>query len=441
MSNTDFTRYGNVGASTRWTRKLDETLTSNLLLSFSDYYSTRDERRSITIDQDGVSTIRKSGILEDNNLIDLSFKNDWKYSLDDRNILEYGAFGTYYAIDYKYQQNDTLTILNKNIKAAIAGLYLQDKMLFLDNLLTVTPGLRLNYYSATHKIYPEPRLNASYILAPKLTINGATGLYYQFANRVVREDIMSGNRDFWILSNGKEIPVSSSVHFNFGLNYDLSDYLFSAEGYYKLNHNVTEYSMRYRSIPQPGTSVQSTEQFFTGDGYSIGMELLAQKKAGNFNGWICYTLGQVKNRFPLQSEQYFFANQDVTNEWKMVGIYKFGNFDFSASWIYATGRPYTAPLGAYSLNLIDGTTAAFYSVSDKNSYRLPDYHRLDVAASYRFDLFNRKGKLNSVSLSVFNLYNRINVSSRQFQLVDDVILQSDISYLGITPNISVSIKF
>ncbi len=441
MDNTDFTRYGNVGASTRWTRKLDETLTSNLILSFSDYYSTRDERRSITIDQNGVSAIRKSGILEDNNLIDLSFKNDWKYSLDDRNILEYGAFGTYYAIDYQYQQNDTLTILNKNIKATIAGLYLQDKMLFLDNLLTVTPGLRLNYYSATHKIYPEPRFNASYLLAPKLTINGATGLYYQFANKVVREDIMSGNRDFWILSNGKEIPVSSSVHFNLGLNYDLSDYLFSAEGYYKRNHNVTEYSMRYRSIPQPGTSVQSTEQFFTGDGYSIGMELLAQKKAGNFNGWICYTLGQVKNRFPLQSEQYFFANQDVTNELKMIGIYKFGNFDFSASWIYATGRPYTAPLGAYSLNLIDGTTAAFYSVSDKNSYRLPDYHRLDVAASYRFDLFNRKGKLNSVSLSVFNLYNRINVSSRQFQLVDDVILESDISYLGITPNISVSIKF
>jgi hypothetical protein len=226
-----------------------------------------------------------------------------------------------------------------------------------------------------------------------------------------------------------------------GINYDLSDYLFSAEGFYKHNSNVTEYSMRYRSIPQPGSSVQSTEQFFTGDGYSIGLELLAQKKAGNFNGWICYSLGEVKNRFPLQSSKYFFANQDVTNELKMVGIYKFGNFDFSASWIFATGRPYTAPLGGYTLSLTDGSTASFYSVSDKNSYRLPDYHRLDVAASYRFNLFNRKGKLNSVSFSIFNLYNRTNVNSKQFQLVDDVILESDISYLGMTPNISISIKF
>jgi hypothetical protein len=171
------------------------------------------------------------------------------------------------------------------------------------------------------------------------------------------------------------------------------------------------------------------------------MELLAQKKAGKFNGWICYTLGEVKNRFPTQSDKYFYANQDVTHELKLVGIYKFGNFDFSASWIYATGRPYTAPVGAYTLDLIDGTTGSYYAVSDKNSCRLPEYHRLDVAASYRFDLFKQTGKSNSVSFSVFNLYNRINVSSRQFQLVDDTILQSDVSYLGITPNVTFTVKF
>lgn len=441
MSNTDYTRYGNVGASTKWTRKINEKLTSNLLASFSDYYSTRDERRSITIDQNSVSTIRKSGILEDNNLIDLSVKNDWKYVFDDKNIFEFGGYGTYYSIKYNFQQNDTVTVLNKEMKAAMAGIYFQDRMLFLNNALTVTPGMRVNFYGATNKIYLEPRLNASYLLKPKLTLNGATGLYYQFANRVVREDIMSGNRDFWILSDGKEIPVSSSIHFNLGLNYDLSDYLFSVEGYYKLNQNISEYSMRYRSIPQPGSTVQTTEQFFKGDGYATGIELLAQKKAGKFNGWICYTLGQVKNMFPLQSNQYFYANQDVTHELKMVGIYKWGNFDFSASWIYATGRPYTAPVGGYSLKLIDGTTQSYYAVSDKNSYRLPAYHRMDIAASYRFNLFNQRGKPNSLSFSVFNLYNRINVSSRQFQLVDDAILQSDISYLGITPNVTLSVKF
>jgi hypothetical protein len=441
MENTDFTRYGNVGSSVKWTRKMNEKFTSVTLFSFSDFYSKRDERRAITLLKDEVTTRVKNGILEDNNLIDISIKNDWKYSFNEKNIFEFGAFGTFYDISYNYTQNDTINILNKYIRSSLAGGYAQDKMLFLNNKLCITPGLRANYFHATNKIYFEPRVNASYMITPKLSLNSATGIFYQFANRVVREDVMSGNRDFWILSNDKEIPVSSSTHLNLGINYDLQNYLFSAEGYYKRNEHVTEYSMRYRSIPRPGSSVQSTEQFFTGDGYAIGLELLAQKKAGNFNGWICYSLGEVKNRFPAQSNVYYYANHDVTNELKIVGIYKFGNFDFSASWIYATGRPYTAPLGAYTLKLIDGISADFYSVSDKNAFRLPDYHRFDVAASYRFNLFGPKGKQNLLSFSVFNLYNRLNVSSKQFQLVNNVILDSDISYLGITPNVSLTIKF
>ncbi len=441
MENSDYTRYGNVGASLKWTRKLNEKLSSYSLISFSDFYSTRDQRRSISVVKDGVSTTMKSGILEDNNLVDASIKNDWKYSYDGKNILEFGGYGTYYDIAYTYSQNDTVRILDKLIRSTLIGVYAQDKMLFYNNMMTVTAGLRANYFGATGKIYPEPRLKASFQITPKISVNSATGLFYQFANRVVREDVMSGNRDFWLLSNGKEIPVSSSAHLNLGLNYDVPDYLFSLEGFYKRNQNVTEYSMRYRSVPRSGSIVQSSEQFFIGNGYSIGMEVLAQKKAGKFNGWISYSLGQVKNRFPAISDKYYYANHDVTHELKIVGIYKWGNFDFSASWIYATGRPYTVPLGAYTLKLVDGTTGSYYAVSDKNSMRLLDYHRFDMAASYRFNLFGQRERQNTLSFSVFNLYNRQNVSSKQFQVVENVILDSNISYLGITPNVSLSIKF
>ncbi len=441
MENSDFTRYGNIGSSLKWTRKLSEKLSSYSLISFSDFYSTRDQRRSISFVKDGVAGSMKSGILEDNNLIDASFKNDWKYSFNGKNTLEFGGYGTYYDIAYTYSQNDTIKVLDKLIKSTLVGFYAQDKISLYNDLIAITAGLRANYFGATGRIYPEPRLKASFQITPKISVNAATGLFYQFANRVVREDIMSGNRDFWLLSNGKEIPVSSSAHLNLGLNYELPDYLFSVEGYYKRNQNVTEYSMRYRSVPQPGSNVQSTEQFFNGNGYSVGMEFLAQKKAGKFNGWICYSLGEVKNRFPAISDNYSYANHDVTNEVKVVGIYKYGNFDFSASWIFATGRPYTAPLGGYTLKLIDGITGSYYAVSDKNSFRLPDYHRLDLAASYRFKLFRQRERKNTLSFSVFNLYNRNNVSSKQFQILDNVILDSNISYLGITPNVSLSINF
>ncbi len=444
MDNSDYTRYGNVGVSARWSRKLNEKLTSTLLASYSNFYSTRDESRSISYtDSSGNSQNLKSGILEDNDLRDYTVTNTWKYSLTDKHVLEFGAFATHYDIGYSYAQSDTSKLVDKANKSTLLGAFLQDKIRFFDSKLTVTPGLRASYFSNTQQCYVEPRLSASYALTPRWIFNGATGLYYQFANRVVREDVMSGNTDFWILSDRENIPVSSSVHLNLGINYDLPGYLFSVEGYYKRNSDISEYTMRFNRKPMQNGGLQTSERFYTGDGYATGVEFLAQKKAGQFSGWLSYTIGEVKNKFPLQSPKYFYAYQDVTHEFKAVGIYKLGNFDLSATWIYSTGRPYTAPLGAYSLTLVDGTEESFFAVSDKNTFRLPDYHRLDLAASYRFDFFwsRGKGRPNAISFSLFNAYNRHNVSAKKFQVVDGVILESNINYLSITPNLSLTFKF
>lgn len=37
---------------------------------------------------------------------------------------------------------------------------------------------------------------------------------------------------------------------------------------------------------------------------------------------------------------------------------------------------------------------------------------------------------NTLSVSVFNAYNRRNVSAKQFQIVDSAILESNINYFG-----------
>ncbi len=448
MDNSDYSRYGNVGTSLRWSRKWNDRLTSTTLASFSNFYSKRDESRSVTYTRDDVEQNIKSGVLEDNDLKDFTLSNTWKHSLSDRHILEYGAFGTWYDIHYSYAQSDTATLVAKTDNAVMAGVFLQDKMRLAGGKWTVTPGVRATWFSNTGKFYFEPRLSSSYAFSPTVSLNAATGLYHQFANRVVREDIMSGNTDFWILSNNDDIPVSRSAHFNLGLNYNLPDYLFSVEGYYKRNFDISEYTLRFQRKPgqggpggRGGGAVESNEQFYTGDGYATGVEFLAQKKAGKFSGWVSYTIGQVKNRFPDQSSKYFYAYQDVTHEFKTVAVYKFGNFDFSATWIYSTGRPYTAPLGGYTLTLVDGTSESYYAVSDKNTFRLPDYHRLDLAASFRFDMFGTRGRPNALSFSLFNAYNRRNVSAKKFQIVDGAILESNINYLSITPNVTLSVKF
>jgi hypothetical protein len=453
MQNADFENYSNTGVSLRWSHRLNSKLSSNLLLGYSKFHSIRDQSQETTYTFNDTTRTMKSGNLETNNLLDYSIKNDWRYSLNDKHLLEFGAFGTSYDIHYTYAQSDTANILDKADRALLGGIYLQDKIKLLENRLTLTPGIRATWFELTKKIYYEPRFSASYKLTDKLTANAATGLFYQFANRMVREDVMNGNTDFWILSDGKDIPVSNSLHFNAGLNYNLPDYLFGVEGYYKKNEDISEYTLRFdrqRGGPgrggfggTPGMEQQQSvnEQFFTGNGYATGMEFLAQKKTGKLNGWISYTIGEVRNRFPDQSDNYFPAYQDITHELKAVGIYRINNVSFSSNFIYASGRPYTAPLGAYQITNPDGSTMDFYAVSDKNSFRLPAYIRLDLAATLHFDIFGTKGKSNALGISLFNVFNRKNVSERQFQIIENAIFESNINYLSITPNVTLTFNF
>ena len=64
--------------------------------------------------------------------------------------------------------------------------------------------------------------------------------------------------------------------------------------------------------------------------------------------------------------------------------------------------------------------------------RLPDYHRLDLAANYNFEWGASRG---TIGLSLFNLYGRNNVWYREFDLTEGDLLVTDINYLGFTPNL------
>lgn len=181
MDNSDYQRYGNLGTCIRWSRKLDERLSMTLLGSFSYFYATRDQSRTMSLTKNGTTETTTSGILETNDLYDGSLKNDRKFQINDFNTLEFGAYATYYDIMYDYTQNWDEKILNKRNSAVVGGLYVQDKMKFFDNRLVITPGLRMNYYSGDNKVYFEPRLSASYSLTSALPLNAATGLFYQYA--------------------------------------------------------------------------------------------------------------------------------------------------------------------------------------------------------------------------------------------------------------------
>ncbi len=433
---TDVTAYGNTGMSGGWQRKWSEHLRSNTVLSYSNYHSDRDRVTVGSFGRPGDSTTTKTGIFEHNNLKDISLRSDFEYAPTKWNHLGFGVFGTQYDIKYTYSQNDTSLLLNNHNSSLLAGSYLQDQLIMFKSKVTVTPGIRLSYFGTTQKSYWEPRLAVNYNVTHRLSFKAAYGKYYQFANRITREDISAGSSEFWVLSDKNTVPVSSAIHYIAGVNYESRGYIFGIEGYYKSLSDITQYTERFTANT---SGITYNQNFYVGSGKAQGVEFMAQKKAGKLTGWVSYTLARTINHFDIFSSQDFAADQDVRHEFKIVSMYKMKRWDFAATWIYASGKPYTAPGGSYSVTLLDGTTVNYVTVTSKNTLRLPDYHRMDVSVNYHFYNDARKD-IGYIGLSLFNLYARENVWYKEFTIADNHTVETNVNYLGFTPNLTLSLK-
>lgn len=431
-TNTDLTKWGNWGTSAKWSRRWSNRFYSNANLSYSNYYSERDNSNETTVTRADSVVVRNNGTYEQNDLKDITLKVDNELKLTQNNQLDFGLQTIWNNIDYQYTQNDTSTIINRTDQGLTSTFYLQDRHTFGEKLI-VKGGLRTSHYSVTNKIYLEPRASMTYLVTNRIKFKAAWGKYHQFANRIVREDIQQGSRDFWLLADDEQVPVSSSFHNIAGISYETAEWLFDVEAYYKTLDGLSEYSTRFVPSGFGRDRTISYEEFFhTGTGIAKGVEFLIQKKVGKFTGWAGYTLGEVKYDFEAFSDEPFFANQDVTHELKLVGNYKLGKFTLGATFIYATGKPYTAPTGYYEVQLLDGTTSNFFEVSEKNTVRYDDYHRLDLSGTYDFKIAESKA---SIGLSITNLYNRKNTWYNEYDVIEGELLETNVSLLGVTPSL------
>ena len=96
---TDQTRWGNAGASLKWSRNRDKRFYSNILASFSNYYSLRNRQNSTTTEGrgGGAGVMFDMNTNENNNLWDYSLKIDNELKLNGTNKLEPGLnFSSYF---------------------------------------------------------------------------------------------------------------------------------------------------------------------------------------------------------------------------------------------------------------------------------------------------------------------------------------------------------
>ncbi|MBP6978338.1 MAG: TonB-dependent receptor [Lentimicrobiaceae bacterium] len=432
--NEDVTKWGNRGVSMRWSHKWNEKLYTNNLVSYSRYFNIRNRSSERIFVRDSVETINTRESDEDNTLNDWSFKVDNEYNINKNHLAEFGLQYNFYNTRYTFGMNDSLQVLDRNDKGSLLAVYIQDKWSPLLKFYTL-PGLRLSYFDGTGKIYAESRIQFSYKPSRLFTLQCAWGIYYQFVNRVNREDIMMGDREFWILADGDEVPVGKAIHYTAGVKYEDPSYVFNIEAYYKTLHDISEFTMRFDSW-QIGES--SSTYFYKGDGIARGIEFLFQKKYGDLSGWMGYTLGQVIYDLPVYGEGYYPASHDVTHEFKWISSYRWKKWIFSATWIYATGKPYTEPTGSYTLTLPGGEEMTYILAGNKNSILYPAYHRLDISARYHYifgDMFN-----GDIGISLFNVYNRKNIWYKEFEIDETGLTETNVYLLGITPNVSFSIR-
>jgi hypothetical protein len=435
-STNDNTQWGNTGASLNWNHQWNAELFSTALISYSGYFSDRAANtRQILVDTVHGDKIIETGFAENNDLKDYTLKTGLDWMPNGTHTVSGGIQVTSNAISYQYVKNDSTAFLTRDIKGITPSIYLQDKLQLLKGRLVVNAGIRISHFDATGAYYHEPRVTLTYTANNNIKLKGAAGQYYQFVKRVMREDILNGNRDFWILADNKKLPVSSSRQFMAGASWENNKFLVDVEAWYKKLHGLSEYTLRYQ--PNPDRAYE--ELFYEGTGYAQGIDVLLQKKFGKYTGWIAYTLSTVKNNFPVYGANNFFAANDVRSEGKIIQMYSLKRWDFALTWLYLTGKPYTAPTGGYQITLPDGTIRNLLIVSDKNALRLPDYHRLDAAINWHF---GKPGKRNgAIGVSVFNAYDRRNIWFKNFQIINDEIVESNINYLGITPNLNVSFKW
>ncbi|OGG02933.1 MAG: hypothetical protein A3F83_16320 [Candidatus Glassbacteria bacterium RIFCSPLOWO2_12_FULL_58_11] len=433
---SELTDWGNTGISGKWSRKLHDRFYSSLQVSYSSYFSNYDRNQAFTGDAaaaDDSTNFFRGGTTasEENNKVEdmaVTLDNEWHAasSHDVKIGLGLSRFNSHYFATL----NDSVRLVSRQTEAVQNFVYLQDQWTIIAPV-ELTLGFRGTHYDRSASNYLEPRASLVYALSENVRLKGAWGYYHQFVNRIANENILEGSRDFWILAD-KDLAPNFAKHYIGGASYENGNFMFNVEGYYKDLQDLVEYSRRV--VPGgPNIVDANLRGFYQGNGYAKGLDLLLQKKSGPFTGWAAYSLGKVEYTFAgLNDGNPFPASHDRTHELDLVAKYTFGAWDISSTFVYATGNPYTAPESQYYVELLDGSSQSYIHVSDKNSYRLPAYQRLDFSISRTFETSSIKYILG---FSIFNLYNHKNIWYRQYNLDTQPVAITDVHMLGATPTI------
>ncbi len=275
--------------------------------------------------------------------------------------------------------------------------------------LSVTPGLRLDYFGYLGTAILQPRLQSSLRLGSRWTVRGAAG---EYSRDLRRDDSLA---DY--------LSPERARQFVLGGDYELSDtFTVSGSGYYT--------ALRDLAVQDPDLAVQDPEGSWDsrGRGRTYGFETLVSAQTADFYGWLSYTYARSYRRDgPGEDERRF--DFDRPHNLIAVGSYQRGPWRFGGQFRLASGQLSTPVVGSVYVADRHAYQPIF---GEDNSERFRLAHQVDLRVDRIWTLGNFEV---SAFLDITNVYARPQVMGYSYSY--DYTEREAITDLPILPAIGV----
>jgi outer membrane receptor for Fe3+-dicitrate len=272
--------------------------------------------------------------------------------------------------------------------------------------LTITPGLRLEYfrYVGQNRFTADPRLVVRWKITDRWAVKGGAGIYH----RMQEPQLLDANY------GNPNLPPIWAAQYSAGFVRGITDKLTLDTTFYYVN--------RYN---QPVATNGTFEA--TGRGRSYGMELLLKHDfTERFYGWVAYTLSRAEvsadsvngvsggNMGSLQmpgstTAKWYPTDFDQTHNLNVVARYSWRKWAIGARFRLVSGTPDTPIFeGVYDAD--SGMYACRQGAV--NSTRKPTFNELDIRVDRTFTF-------NSWELGVYaDIWNVYNATNPEFIIPD-----------------------
>jgi len=420
------TDWGNSIAALRWNHLLRDNLFTNTTIRYSRFfYQSRLGFRSDILYPSGkVSQIANYGQLYQTLISDWSGKTDFTFYVSKPLTLRWGISYTIHnfqpgALSANFlQQGQTEGDVD-----SLASILLNNERLnadeaegYFDAEWDLYPGLRLD--AGLHGTVFQVK-NANYrILQPRMRLRyqGKKGWsewlgYHRTAQNLHQIGSFNISLPFelWVPST-RRVPPEKVGQLSSGFGYQHANWGFQVEGYLKNFERVLTFISSGDALFTGGAVDASgwEDRIAIGSGKSRGIEFLLEKTSGKTTGSIVYTLSRSTRLFPdINSGRPFPLRYDRTHDFKIALRQKlFKWLEADVVWGLATGNPITLTGVKFRHESVEGEVERdVFFYTEVNGYRLPNYHRLDVALNANF----KTGRIkHEIQLGAYNAYNRAN---------------------------------